>query len=55
MSLLDQAKVALDFAKTRYSSGLSSIVELGQAQLQQTHGQISNAQAGYDSRLALAV
>jgi outer membrane protein len=53
--LLDQATLALDLAQTRYSLGLSSIVELSQAQLQQTQAQISNAQAGYDYRLALAV
>ena len=53
--LLDQASLALDLAQTRYSLGLSSIVELSQAQLQQTQAQISNAQAGYDYRLALAI
>jgi outer membrane protein len=53
--LLDQANLALDLAQTRYKLGLSSIVELSQAQLQQTQAQISNAQAGYDYRLALAV
>jgi outer membrane protein len=53
--LVDQANLALDLAQTRYSLGLSSIVELSQAQLQQTQAQISNAQAGYDYRLALAV
>jgi outer membrane protein len=53
--LLDQSNLALDLAQTRYKLGLSSIVELSQAQLQQTQAQISNAQAGYDYRLALAV
>src|SRR5262249_489851 len=53
--LLDQARLALDLADTRYRLGLSSIVELSQAQLQQTQAQISNAQAGYDYRLASAV
>lgn len=53
--LLDQASLALDLAQTRYSLGLSSIVELSQAQLQQTQAQISSTQAGYDYRLALAV
>jgi outer membrane protein len=53
--LLDQANLALDLAQTRYSLGLSSIVELSQAQLQQTQAQIGNAQAGYDYRLALVV
>ena len=53
--LLDQAKLALDLAQTRYKLGLGSIVELSQAQLQQTQAEISNTQAGYDYRLALAV
>jgi outer membrane protein len=53
--LLDQANLALDLAQTRYKLGLSSIVELSQAQLQQTQAQISNVQAGSDYRLALAV
>ncbi len=53
--LVDQANLALDLAQTRYNLGLSSIVELSQAQLQQTQAQISSAQAGYDYRLALAV
>jgi len=35
--------------------GLSSIVELSEAQLQQTQAQISNAQAGHGYRLALAL
>ena len=52
---LQQAQLALDLAQTRYNLGLSSIVELSQAQLQQTQAQISNAQAGYDYRLALAI
>ncbi len=53
--LLDQSNLALDLAQTRYRLGLSSIVELSQAELQQTQAQISNAQAAYDCRLALAV
>lgn len=53
--LSDQAQLALDLAQTRYNLGLSSIVELSQAQLQQTQAQISNAQAGYDYRFALAI
>ncbi len=53
--LLDQSSLALDLATTRYRLGLSSIVELSQAQLQQTQAQIGNAQAAYDYRLALAV
>jgi outer membrane protein len=53
--LLDQSNLALDLAQTRYKLGLSSIVELSQAQLQQTQAQITTAQAGYDYRLALAI
>jgi outer membrane protein len=52
--LLTQADRALDLAQTRYKLGLSSIVELSQAQLQQTQAQIGNAQAGYEYRLALS-
>ena len=52
---LAQANRALDLAQTRYKLGLSSIVELSQAQLQQTQAEIGSAQAGYEYRLALAV
>ena len=53
--LLAQANQALDLAQTRYKLGLGSIVELSQAQLQQTQADIGNAQAGYGYRLALAI
>ena len=53
--LTEQANLALNLAQTRYNLGLGSIVELSQAQLQQTQATISNAQAGYDYRLALSV
>ncbi len=53
--LLQQAQLALDLAQARYKLGLSSIVELSQAQLQATQAEITNAQAGYDYRLAQAV
>lgn len=52
--LLKQANLALDLAQTRYKLGLGSIVELSQAQLQQTQAEISQSQAGYEYRLALA-
>ena len=45
--LLNQANSALDLAQTRYNLGLSSIVELSQAQLQQTQAQIELADARY--------
>ncbi len=52
--LLTQANTALDLAQTRYNLGLSSIVELSQAQLQQTEAQIadSNARFEYEADLA---
>ncbi|HYM79139.1 MAG TPA: TolC family protein [Candidatus Dormibacteraeota bacterium] len=53
--LLAQANQALDLAQTRYKLGLSSIVELSQAQLQQTQAEIGSAQAGFEYRLALSV
>lgn len=53
--LLDQSNLALELAGTRYKLGLGSIVELSQAQLQQTQAEISNAEANSDYRLALAV
>jgi outer membrane protein len=43
--LLKQANTALDLARTRYDLGLSSIVELSQAELQQTEAAIGNANA----------
>lgn len=52
--LLQQANLGLTLAQTRYKMGLSSIVELSQAQLQQTQAQISYVQAGYDYRLTQA-
>jgi outer membrane protein len=53
--LLDQANQALDLSQTRYKLGLGSIVELSQAQLQQTQAEIGSTQAGYQYRLALSV
>jgi outer membrane protein len=53
--LLAQANEALDLAQTRYKLGLSSMVELSQAQLQQTQAQIGSAQADYGYHLALSV
>ena len=45
--LLEQANSAFDLAQTRYKLGLSSIVELSQAQLAQTQAQIAYASARY--------
>jgi outer membrane protein len=52
--LLNQANESLGLAQTRYKLGLSSIVELSQAQLQQTEAEISNTNAQYQYRLTLA-
>ena len=52
--LLKQANLALQLAQTRYQLGLSSIVELSQAQLQQTSAAIDNTNAQYQYRLSLA-
>jgi len=52
--LVKQANLAMDLAQTRYKLGLSSIVELSQAQLQQTSAQIQDTSARYQYRLALA-
>jgi outer membrane protein len=46
--LLRQASLALDLAQGRYNLGLSSIVELTQAQLNVTQAQIENLSAKYD-------
>jgi outer membrane protein len=52
--LLKQANLALELAQTRYRLGLSSIVELSQAQFQQTDAAIGNTDAQYQYRLALS-
>jgi outer membrane protein len=52
--LLKQANMALQLAQTRYQLGLSSIVELSQAELQQTSAAIDNTNAQYEYRLSLA-
>jgi outer membrane protein len=52
--LLKEANMALQLAQTRYQLGLSSIVELNQAELQQTSAAIDNTNAQYEYRLALA-
>jgi outer membrane protein len=46
--LLDQATQALDLAKGRYQLGLSSIIELSQAQLNLTEAQVEQVSAQYD-------
>lgn len=46
--LLDEANQSVNLAQARYKLGLSSIVELSQAQLSQTQAQIEEASAKYD-------
>jgi outer membrane protein len=52
---VEQTNLALDLSQTRYNLGLSSIVELSQAQLQQTEAQIQFAAAKYQYRIAQSV
>jgi len=53
--LIAQASLALDLAQSRYDLGLSSIVELSQAQLTKTSAEIQDATARYDYQLRRAV
>jgi outer membrane protein len=46
--LLDQTTQAFDLAKGRYQLGLSSIIELSQAQLNLTEAQVTQVSARYD-------
>jgi outer membrane protein len=52
--LLNEAKLAEDLAASRYRMGLSSIVELTQAQLNLTQAQIAEASAKYDYQIAFS-
>jgi outer membrane protein len=52
--LLKEANTALDLAKTRYDLGLSSIVELSQAELQQTQAAIGDANARAQYNFAIS-
>ena len=52
---VDQTTMAVDLSQTRYKLGLASIVELSQAQLQQTEAQIQFAAAKYQYRISQAV
>jgi len=52
--LLDQATQAQDLAQSRYDLGLSSIVELTQAQLNKTRAEIEQASARYDYQAHMA-
>jgi len=53
--MLGQARQALELAQARYDLGLSSIVELSQAQLNQTAAEIASAGARYDYLIAMAL
>jgi outer membrane protein len=53
--LVQQASLALDLAQARYNLGLSSIVELSQAQLNLTSAQIAGSSAKFDYDLQRAV
>lgn len=52
--LVKEASSAFDLAQTRYKIGLSSIVELSQAQLAETQAQIAYANARYEYEGSLA-
>jgi outer membrane protein len=47
--------MALDLAQARYELGLSSIVELSQAQIARTNAEIQQSNALYDYQLQRAV
>jgi len=53
--LVDESNSALDLASARYKIGLSGIVEISEAQLNQTQAEIDNANARYSYQTALAV
>jgi outer membrane protein len=53
--LLDQARLSLDLAQTRYELGLGSIVELSQAQLSQTAADVASANARYEYQILRSV
>lgn len=53
--LLDEANQSVNLAQSRYNLGLSSIIELSQAQLNQTQAQIQQASAKYDYQTQTAV
>ncbi len=53
--LLESANEAFDLAQGRYQAGLSSIVELSQAQLGKTSAQIEQARAKYQYQVQSAI
>jgi outer membrane protein len=50
--LREQADLALNLARSRYTLGLGSIVELSQAELQKTEADIADTDAVYHYRLS---
>jgi outer membrane protein len=52
--MLNEANLSMDLAQARYKIGLSSIVELTDAQLAQTQAEIANTSARYAYQTALA-
>jgi outer membrane protein len=50
-SLLDNSSAALDLAHARFEQGLSSIVELNQAELSEVSAEIAHTNAEYDYRV----
>jgi len=54
VQMIKEAQLALELAQGRYNLGLSSIVELTQAQLNLTQAQIENVTARYDYKAAYA-
>ncbi len=53
--LREQAQQALELAQARYNLGLSSIVELGQAQLNSTEAEIAQSSAKYEYMIQRAI
>jgi outer membrane protein len=52
--LLKSATQAEDLAQSRYKLGLSSIIELSQAQLNMTQAELESASARYDYEMQLS-
>ena len=53
--LQEQASRSMRLAQSRYELGLSSIVEITQAQLNKTDAEITNARAGYQYQIQRAI
>lgn len=53
--LLKHASGALDLARARHKAGSSSVVELSDAQVNQTNAALALANAEYDARIQMAV